>query len=107
MVKELINAEIMIERCLALMSQEGSAITEEFIGTSESSGVDYFRKEISKTQELYERNLKIKERILDTMMATRKAKSRVKGDDSSSEKSLLDTIFDIDFIEDEKPDHLK
>ena len=107
MVKELINAEIMIERCLALMSQEGSAITEEFIGTSESSGVDYFRKEISKTQELYERNLKIKERILDTMMATRKAKSRVKGDDSSTEKSLLDTIFDIDFIEDEKPDHLK
>jgi hypothetical protein len=107
MVKELINAEIMIERCLALMSQEGSAITEEFIGTSESSGVDYFRKEISKTQELYERNLKIKERILDTMMATRKAKSRMKGDDGNSERSILDSIFDIDFIEDEKPDHLK
>ena len=107
MVKELINAEIMIERCLALMSQEGSAITEEFIGTSESSGVDYFRKEISKTQELYERNLKIKERILDTMMATRKAKSRMKGDDGNSERSILDSIFDIDFVEDEKPDHLK
>lgn len=107
MVKELINAEIMIERCLALMSQEGSAITEEFIGTSESSGVDYFRKEISKTQELYERNLKIKERILDTMMATRKAKSRMKGDDGNTERSILDSIFDIDFVEDEKPDHLK
>lgn len=106
MVKELINAEVMIERCLALMSQEGSAITEEFIGTSETSGVDYFRKEISKTQDLYERNLKIKERILDTMMATRKAKSRMKGDDSA-EKSILDEIFEIDFIEDEKPDHLK
>ena len=106
MVKELINAEIMIERCLALMSQEGSAITEEFIGTSETSGVDYFRKEISKTQDLYERNLKIKERILDTMMATRKAKSRVKGNDNN-EKSILDEIFEIDFIEDEKPDHLK
>ena len=107
MVKELINAEIMIERCLALMSQEASAITEEFIGTSESTGVDYFRKEISKTQELYERNLKIKERILDTMMATRKAKSRIRGDEGKSEQSILDSIFDIDFIEDEKPDNLK
>ena len=107
MVKELINAEIMVERCLALMSQEGCAITEEFIGTSESTGVDYFRKEISKTQELYERNLKIKERILDTMMATRKAKSKLRGDDGKSEQSILDSIFDIDFIEDQKPDDLK
>ena len=107
MVKELINAEIMIERCLALMSQEGSGITEEFIGTSESTGIDYFRKEISKAQELYERNLKNKERILDTMMATRKAKSKLKGNDDNAEKSILDSIFEIDFIEDEKPDHLK
>ena len=105
MVKELINAEIMIERCMALMSQEGCAITEEFIGTSEGSGIDYFRKEISKTQELYERNLKIKERILDTMMGTRKAKSKLRGADND-EKSLLDNIFEMDFIEDEKPDHL-
>ena len=107
MVKELINAEVMIERCLALMSQEGSGITEEFIGTSESTGIDYFRKEISKAQELYERNLKNKERILDTMMATRKAKSKIKGNDDNADKSILDSIFEIDFIEDEKPDHLK
>ena len=106
MVKELINAGIMIERCMALMSQEGCAITEEFIGTSEGSGIDYFRKEISKTQELYERNLKIKERILDTMMATRKAKSKLRNADND-EKSLLDNIFEMDFIEDEKPEHLK
>ena len=106
MVKELINAEIMIERCLALMSQEGCAITEEFIGTSEATGTDYFRKEISKTQELYERNLKIKERILDTMMATRKAKSKIKADDGNAERSILDNIFDMDFIEDTKPDDL-
>jgi hypothetical protein len=96
----------MIERCLALMSQEGSGITEEFIGTSESTGIDYFRKEISKAQELYERNLKNKERILDTMMATRKAKSKIKGNDDNTEKSILDNIFEMDFIEDQKPDNL-
>ena len=106
MVKELINAEVMIERCLALMSQEGSGITEEFIGTSESTGIDYFRKEISKAQELYERNLKNKERILDTMMATRKAKSKIKGNDDNAEKSLLDSIFEMDFVEDVKPEDL-
>jgi hypothetical protein len=97
----------MIERCMALMSQDGSAIEEIFIGTSEASSTDYFRRDISKVQELYERNLKIKERILDTMMATRKAKSRVKGDSEETERSILDNIFDIDFVEDEKPDHLK
>ena len=107
MVKELINAEIMIERCLALMSQDGSAIEEIFIGTSESTGTDYFRRDISKVQDLYERNLKIKERILDTMMATRKAKSRLKGDDGAAEANILDNIFDMEFIEDEKPDHLE
>jgi hypothetical protein len=106
MVKELINAEIMIERCMALMSQDGSAIEEIFIGTSESTGTDYFRRDISKVQELYERNLKIKERILDTMMATRKAKAKIKGGDETAEKSIFDNIFDMDFIEDEKPDHL-
>ena len=105
MVKELINAEIMIERCMALMSQEGCAIVDEFIGTSEATGTDYFKKEISKTQDLYERNLKIKNNILDTMMATRKAKSRIKGNDQQ-EKSVLDEIFEMDFIEDIKPDNL-
>ena len=33
---------------------------------------------------LYERNLKNKERILDTMMATRKAKSKIKGNDDNT-----------------------
>ncbi len=106
MVKELINAEIMIERCMALMSQDGTAIEEIFIGTSEATETDYFRRDISKVQELYERNLKIKERILDTMMATRKAKSRIKGDDGTAEANILDNIWDMDFVEDEKPDHL-
>ena len=96
----------MIERCMALMSQDGSAIEEIFIGTSESTGTDYFRRDISKVQELYERNLKIKERILDTMMATRKAKAKIKGSDETAEKSIFDKIFDMEFIEDEKPDHL-
>jgi hypothetical protein len=31
----------------------------------------------------------------------------MKGGDGETERSILDNIFDIDFIEDEKPDHLK
>ena len=107
LVKELINAEIMIERCMAIISHEGTAIEEIFIGSNESTGESFFRKDISKVQDLYERNLKIKERILDQMMATRKAKSKIKGQDESAEKSIFDNIFDMDFIEDEKPEDLK
>jgi hypothetical protein len=40
------------------------------------------------------------------MMATRKAKSKLKGNDDNAEKSILDNIFEMDFIEDVKPDHL-
>jgi hypothetical protein len=88
------------------MSQDGTAIEEIFIGSNESTGESFFRRDISKVQDLYERNLKIKERILDQMMATRKAKARLKGDEGSAEKSILDNIFEMDFIEDIKPDHL-
>ena len=106
LVKELINAEIMIERCMALMSHDGTAIEEIFIGSNESTGESFFRRDISKVQDLYERNLKIKERILDQMMATRKAKARMHMDDGNTEKSILDNIFEMDFVEDIKPDHL-
>ena len=106
LVKELINADIMIERCMAIISQEGTAIEEIFIGSNENTGENFFRRDISKVQDLYERNLKIKERILDTMMATRKAKSRIKGDDNQAEKNILENIFEMDFIEDIKPDNL-
>ena len=107
LVKELINAEIMIERCMAIISHEGTAIEEIFIGSNESTGESFFRKDISKVQDLYERNLKIKERILDQMMATRKAKARMHMDDGNTEKSILDNIFEMDFVEDIKPDHLE
>ena len=40
------------------------------------------------------------------MMATRKAKSRIKGDDNQAEKNILENIFEMDFIEDIKPDNL-
>ena len=106
LVKELINADIMIERCMSIISNEGTAIEEIFIGSNESTGESFFRKDISKVQDLYERNLKIKERILDQMMATRKAKARMHMDDGNTEKSILDNIFEMDFIEDIKPDHL-
>ena len=107
LVKELINADIMIERCMAIISNEGTAIEEIFIGSNESTGESFFRKDISKVQDLYERNLKIKERILDQMMATRKAKARMHMDDGNTEKSILDNIFEMDFVEDIKPDHLE
>jgi hypothetical protein len=39
------------------------------------------------------------------MMGTRKAKSKLRNADND-EKSLLDNIFEMDFFEDQKPDHL-
>lgn len=106
-VKELINADIMMERAQTLIAEEGIAIEEVYTGSNERSGIDFFRKEISKALEIYERHSKMRDRLLDNMMATRKAKSRVK---SNTEKSVYDLIkesIETDFIVEEIPEQFK
>ena len=48
----------MLERAQALMSQEGSAISETYAGSNEKTGEDFYNKDISKALELYERHEK-------------------------------------------------
>lgn len=105
MVKELVNAEVMIERSLALLSQEGLAIEQVFAGASED-GEAFYKPEVSKAQDLYERNLRIKERVLDTMMATRKAKSKLDTGTTTNPLELLQEAMAVDFIIEDKPDGL-
>lgn len=106
-VKELVNADIMMERAQALLAEEGIAIEEVYTGTNERSGEDFFRKEVSKALDIYERHSKMRDRLLENMMATRKAKSRLKDNNTHSVYDLIKESIDRDFVVEEVPDEFK
>ena len=98
------------EKCAfetALLAEEGIAIEEVYTGTNERSGQDFFRKEVSKALDIYERHSKMRERLLENMMATRKAKSRLKDNNTHSVYDLIKESIDRDFVVEEIPDEFK
>lgn len=104
LVSELINLDIMAERCKALMTKEEVPVIEVVSGISES-GDTFSRPEVSKHFEAYEKTLKKREEILQLMMATRKDKK----DDGQKEKSLLEIIEEATkegFVEAQRPDNV-
>ena len=104
MVKDLIDTEIKLERCQALMNKEQTQIKQEFAGSTEQGEV-FYKDEISKAFELYERNFKKKEKILNLMMATRAATSKL-GQQESSVKDILNDALNVEFTVEERPDGL-
>lgn len=105
-VSELINIDIMLERTKALMSAEQVPITEVVAGMTES-GEEFTRPEISKAYELYERNLNRKDKILESMLGTRRSRKGQSEETASFSDLLADAINGTDFIIEERPDNLK
>lgn len=105
LISELINIDVMLERTKALMSIEDTPITEVIAGMTES-GEQYTRPEVSKAYEIYERNLNRKEKILDMMMGTRKAKKGVVQEESSVLDILKGAINTTEFVIEERPDNI-
>lgn len=106
-VKELVNADVMMERAQALLADEGVAIEEVYTGSNENSGEDFFRKEVSKALDIYERHSKMRDRLLDTMMSTRKAKSRIKDTNTNSVYDLIKESIETEFVIEDVPEQFK
>lgn len=104
-VSELINLDVMLERTKALMAKEGVQITEVIAGMTES-GEQYTRPEISKAQELYERNLKKKMEVLKSLMGTRESRRGLGENQSSVSDLLSQAINNTEFIIEEKPSNI-
>ena len=83
----LINADIMVERCKALLNKEGVMVEDVFAGVSEQ-GEEFTRPEISKHWEALERAERKRDSIYELMQATRKNK---KGE--VNEKDSLTDMF--------------
>lgn len=88
LISEIINCDVMIERAKALMSKEGVSIVEVVAGVAEN-GDEYYRPEVSKAWELYERATKKRNEAYQLMMATRKDNKK---QDDSKEDSLYDQL---------------
>ena len=106
LIAELINIDVMLERTKALLSKEEVPITDVVAGMTES-GEMYTRPEISKAFELYERNLNRREKILDSMLGTRKSKKRQDSGEKSFNDLLSEAINGTEFIIEETPDEFK
>ena len=105
-VSELINIDVMLERTKALISEEQTPITEVVAGMTES-GEQFTRPEVSKAYEINERNLNRKERLLESLLGTRKSRKGQQEQDSSIQDILASALETTEFIIEEKPDNIE
>lgn len=106
LVAELINHDIMLERCKSLITKEGVLVTDVVAGVSEN-GEEFYRPEVSKHWEAYERIEKKRNEIYNLMMATRKDKKDNKNNNNESISQIVGNMLNASYIIDEKPDKYK
>jgi hypothetical protein len=104
MVSEIINCDIMMERCKALMAREGVPVIDVVAGISDN-GVEYSRPEVSKFWDAYEKASKRRNEAYQLMMATRRDK---KGqiDTETGITKLIAEMKESEFLIDQRPAHL-
>lgn len=105
-ISELINIDVMLERTKALIAKEETPITDVIAGMTES-GEQYTRPEISKAQEVYDKYLNRKERLLDLMLGTRKSKKGETNQNVSVMDLLNSAIDQTEFVIEQKPDNIE
>lgn len=103
-IAELVNLDIQIERCKSLLASQQIAI-EDVVVTVTESGEEITRPEVSKAWELYERASNRRDKIMDTMLGTRKSRKGTEQQDSTI-TDLLAQVYEQDFIIEERPSNL-
>jgi hypothetical protein len=107
LVNEIINADIMMERCKALMAREGVPVIDVVAGVSEN-GDEFTRPEVSKHWEAYERASRKRNEAYSLMKATRKDKKEDDNNRLSITKIISDAVVDPDFLViEERPEQFK
>lgn len=104
-IQELVQLDIMIDRCNALIAQELTPVIEVNIGSSPQTGDVITQPAVSKYYEAYEKMSKRREAIEEGLTATRRAKKKERPDNTKAEIDYLKaTISDASFFDiEQKP----
>lgn len=102
LIADLINLDVTIERCKALLAASQTPI-EEVVAAVGENGEAYTKPEISKAWEVFERASNRRDKILDMMMATRKSQKGMVQEQSGI-NDMLSQVYEQEFIIEEKPE---
>lgn len=93
LMSELVTLDIMLERCKALMSKEGTPVIDVAIGV-DGDGNEVRQPTVSKSWEAYEKISKKRDNVYQLLMLTRKDKKKDGTDDDgmSTSQMLRDVI---------------
>lgn len=95
-LREIVNLEIMMERCKSLMAKEQNPIVDVITGITED-GEQYTHPEVSKAFDMYERCQKQHTSLLGLMNATRKDKAAIGTNNATNTISdIFSKIADIE-----------
>lgn len=108
-IHELIQLDIMIDRCNMLIAQELTPVIEVNIGVSPQTGDAITQPAISKYYDAYEKMSKRRSMLVDELNASRKAKKSEPKDMSKQELDFLKNIAaDASFFDiEQRPDDIK
>ena len=95
----------MLERCTSLLTKEGVLVVDVVAGVSEN-GEEFYRPEVSKHWEAYERIQKKRNEIYNLMMATRKDNKDKETNGEDSITRMMADMFTTDFVVEERPDDI-
>lgn len=101
-VSEIINCDIMMERCKALMAKEGVPVIDVVTGISER-GEEYSHPEVSKYFEAYDKAARRRTEYYQLMMATRKDNKKDTEEHESLAKILAQVANGNGFIVEQRP----
>lgn len=108
-VNEIIETDVMLERCKKLISAEAMPIQDTVVNVTEDGEV-ITQPQVSKTIELNERLSRKRANLLSLMKATRKDKKEA-GEQVQSLTDILAMALDREekqeFVIDVKPEHIK
>lgn len=107
LVNDIINADIMMERCKALMAAEGVPVVDVVVGISEG-GDEIVRPEVSKFWEAYERASRKRNEAYSLMKATRKDKKEDNNEMKSISNVIAEATIDPNFLAiEERPEQFR
>lgn len=95
MISDLIKYDVMLERCISMMSKEGTPVIDVVMGISDQ-GDEIRQPQVSKYWEAYERIVKKRNETYQLLMMTRKDKSKNGEDSSENLSDVLQNIINSD-----------